>query len=134
MYDPRHESRSREPGSNTDPTTMMDEDDLSVLVANMRDMSVGEGGAAVPSIEPVLRLATIEADNPFCPAEDRPVGFGAAGSSKRGVGGNVDARIAHILLETAINERYFTADQPEGILAPVLSLGRIYIMGLRRIR
>ena len=128
VYDPQHESRSREPRSNTDLTKMMDEDDLSALVANMRDVSVGEGGAAVSSIEQVLRLAIIEADNPFCPAEDRPVGFGAVGSSKRAVGGNVDARISHILLETAINERYFTADQPKGIPAPVLSLGRIYIM------
>ena len=41
VYDPRHESRSREQGSNTDPTTMMDEDDLSALVANMRDVSGG---------------------------------------------------------------------------------------------
>ena len=106
---------------------MFTEDDLHALVSDMRDVSIGEGGASLKSIESVLRIAATEADNPFCPPEDRPVGFGAVGSSKRVGGENVDARIAHMLLETTINERYFTATQPEGIPAPVLSLGRIYI-------
>ena len=128
VFDPTHESRHHEPGSTTDRTTMMTEDDLQALVANMRDVSIGEGDASLKSIDSVLRIATMEADNPFCPPEERPVGFGAVSSSKHDGGENVDARIAHILLETALNERYFTADQPGGIQAPVLSLGRIYIM------
>jgi len=132
VFDPTHDSRQHEPGSTTDRTTMMTEDDLHALVANMRDVSIGEGEASVKSIDSVLRIAATEADNPFCPPEERPVGFGAVGSSKRDGGENVDARIAHILLETAINERYFTADQPGGIQAPVLSLGRIYIMARRQ--
>ena len=128
VFDPTHESRDREPGSTTEQTAMMTEDDLIALVANMRDVSIGEGDASLKSIDSVLRIATMEADNPFCPPEERPVGFGAVGSSKRDGGENVDARIAHILLETALNERYFTAHHPVGIPAPVLSLGRIYIM------
>ena len=132
VFDPTHESRHHEPGSTTDRTTMMTEDDLQALVANMRDVSIGEGDASLKSIDSVLRIATMEADNPFCPPEERPVGFGAVGSSKRYGGENVDARIAHILLETAVNERYFTADQPEGIQAPVFSLGRIYIMARKQ--
>ena len=67
-----------------------------------------------------------EAGDLFCSAEDRPVGFGAVGSSQRNVGGSVDGRIAHLLLETTINERYFNAENPNGILAPVLTLGQIY--------
>ena len=128
VYDPTHESRNHEPGSTTDRTMMMTEDDLIALVANMRDVSIREGDASLKSIDSVLQIATREADDPFCPPEDRPVGFGAVGSSKHDGGKEIDARIAHILLETALNEPYFTADHPKGIPAPVLSLGRIYIM------
>jgi len=132
VYDSANGSRHQEPGSNTDRTTMMSEDDLQARVTNMRDVSIGEGVTSVKSIDAVLRLAAVEADNPFCPPEERPVGFGAVGSSKRDGGDNVDTRIAHILLETSINERYFTSDQPGGIDAPVLSLGGIYIMARQK--
>ena len=128
VFDPTHESRRHEPGSTTHQTPVLTEDDLQALVANMRDVSIGEGDALAKTIDSVLRIATLEADDPFCPPEDRPVGFGAVGSSKHDGGKNIDARIAHMLLETALNERYFTADHPKGIPAPVLSLGRIYIM------
>jgi len=107
---------------------MMTEDDLLAFVASMRDVSIGEGDAPVKSIDSVLHTANVEAENPFCPPEERPVGFGAVGSTKRNGGESVDANIAHILLETAVNERYFTAHHPIGIPAPVLSLGRIFIM------
>ena len=128
VFDPTHESREREPGSTTERTAMMTEDDLLAFVASMRDVSIGEGDAPVKSIDSVLHTANVEAENPFCPPEERPVGFGAVGSTKRNGGESVDANIAHILLETAVNERYFTAHHPVGIPAPVLSLGRIYIM------
>ena len=82
VFDPTHESRRHEPGSTTHQTTVMTEDDLQALVANMRDVSIGEGDASAKTIDSVLRIATREADNPFCPPEDRPVGFGAVGSSK----------------------------------------------------
>ena len=85
LYEPGDDSRANEPGSNTEPTKMLDELDLVALVDKMRDVSVGEGMSNAQSITPVLERAMGEAGDPFCSAEDRPVGFGAVGSSQRSV-------------------------------------------------
>jgi hypothetical protein len=111
---------------------VLTEDGLRALVDNVRDIPIGDGAGSVKTIESVLQTAAREADDPFCPPEDRSVGFGAVGSPTHNDGGSVDARIAHILLESSPNERYFTTAHPKGIPAPVLSLGRIFIMGRQK--
>ena len=132
VFDPAHTSRNCEPSANTNPATVLTEDGLRALVDNMRDIPIGDGAGSVKTIESVLQTAAREADDPFCPPEDRSVGFGAVGSPTHNDGGSVDARIAHILLESSPNERYFTGAHPKGIPAPVLSLGRIFIMGRQK--